>query len=126
MNMLPVQAHMRAQLAGAGLRVYDQPPPKPVFPYLTIGVVDGVEDYISDCAIDWEVTAEVHVWSREPGYVQGKTLAVTCYNALAERHPVFPGFRVGLFAIRNQRWLRDPDGLTSHGVLEFRANYGPV
>jgi Protein of unknown function (DUF3168) len=126
MNVLPMQGYMRQQLATAGLRVYDLPPPSPVFPYLTIGIVDGTEDYISDCAVDWEVTGEVHVWAREPGYVAGKQLAVSCYNALGNRHPVFPGFRVGLFALRNQRWLRDPDGLTSHGVLEYRANYGPV
>jgi hypothetical protein len=117
---------MRAQLATAGLRVYDMPPPEPIFPYITIGIVDGVEDYIADCAIDWEVTGEVHIWAREPGYVQGKQLAVTCYNALANRHPVFPGFRVGWFGLQNQRWLRDPDGLTSHGVMEYRAHYGPA
>jgi Protein of unknown function (DUF3168) len=119
MNTLVMQGYMRQQLATAGLRVYDLPPANPVFPYLTIGIVDGVEDFISDCAIDWEVTGEVHVWS-------GKQLAETCYTALSERHPVFAGFRVGWFAMQNQRWLRDPDGLTSHGVLEYRAVYGPA
>jgi hypothetical protein len=117
---------MRQQLATAGLRVYDMPPANPVFPYCTLGVSDGTEDFISDCAIDWEVTGEVHIWSREPGYVQGKEIAVTCSTALAERHPVFSGYRVGWFAIQNQRWLRDPDGLTSHGVIEVRAHYGPL
>lgn len=126
MNTLVVQGHMRQQLATAGLRVYDLPPPLPVFPYLTIGIADGTEDYISDCAIDWEVTAEVHIWSREPGYVEGKRIAETCYAALANRHPVFPGFRVGWFAMQSQSWERDPDGLTSHGVLAYRANYGPA
>jgi Protein of unknown function (DUF3168) len=126
MDVRPVQSYMRAQLAQAGLRVYDLPPPNPVFPYLTVGVVDGVEDFISDCAIDWEVTSEIHIWSREPGYGQGKGIAVTCYNALANRHPVLAGFRVGSFLMRNQRWLRDPDGLTSHGILEYRALYGPA
>jgi hypothetical protein len=126
MNLLPMQGYMRKQLAQAGLRVYDLPPANPIFPYVTIGVVDGTEDFISDCAIDWEVTGEVHVWAREPGYTQGKGIAVTCYNALADRHPTFTGFRVGSFALRNQRWLRDPDGLTSHGVMEYRANYGPA
>jgi Protein of unknown function (DUF3168) len=126
MNVLPMQGYMRKQLALAGLRVYDMPPPDPVFPYCTIGIVDGTEDFISECAIDWEVTGEIHIWAREPGYVAGKGIAVTCYNALSNRHPSFTGFRVGLFALRNQRWLRDPDGLTSHGVLEYRGNYGPA
>lgn len=126
MNTLPVQAYMRQQLATAGLRVYDLPPPNPVFPYVTIGIVDGTEDYISECAIDWEVTAEVHIWSREPGFSQAKTVAASCYSALADHGPDFPGYRVGWFAMQNQRWLRDPDGLTSHGVMEYRANYGPL
>jgi hypothetical protein len=126
MNLLPVQSYIRQQLATAGVRVYDMPPANPVWPYTTVGIVDGIEDFISECAVDWEVTAEIHIWSRAVGYVEGKQLAVTCYNALSNRHPIFTGFRVGLFAMRNQRWLRDPDGLTSHGVLEFRANYGPV
>lgn len=126
MNTLVMQSHMRQQLASAGLRVYDLPPANPVFPYLTIGIVDGIEEFTSDCAIDWDVTGEVHVWSREPGFVQGKTVAQTCYTALGDRHPVFAGYRVGWFAMQNQRWLRDPDGLTSHGVLEYRARYGPA
>jgi hypothetical protein len=126
MNTLPMQRYMDAQLATAGLRVYDMPPANPIFPFVTIGIVDGTEEFVSDCAVDWEVTGEVHIWAREPGYVAGKTIAVTCYNALANRHPLFTGFRVGSFALQNQRWLRDPDGLTSHGVLEYRAHYGPA
>jgi hypothetical protein len=121
-----MQSYMRQQLATAGLRVYDMPPPNPMFPFVTVGIVDGTEDYISECAIDWEISGEVHIWAREPGYVQGKGIAVTCYNALSDHRPDFPGFRVGWFAFRNQRWLRDPDGLTSHGVLEYRANFGPL
>lgn len=124
-NVLVMQSYMRQQLALAGLRVYDLPPANPVFPYLTLGVVDGTEDFISGCAVDWEVTGQVHVWSREPGFVQGKQIAETAYAALANRYPDFPGYRMGWFAFDSQRWLRDPDGLTSHGVLEYRARYGP-
>jgi hypothetical protein len=126
MNTLVFQSYLRQQLATAGLRVYDLPPANPVFPYLTLSITDGTEDFIADCAIDWEIAGEVHIWSREPGYVQAKQIAETCSTVLANRYPIFPGFRVGWVALQNQRWLRDPDGLTSHGVLGIMAHYGPV
>lgn len=132
MDTLVLQGYMWQALAVPavtdliGQRIYDMPPPKPVFPYITLGIVDGVENYVSECATVWSVTAEVHIWSREPGYPQGKRIALACDSALAPRSPVLVGMWTGYFERVGQRWLRDPDGLTSHGVCEYRAHYGPL
>lgn len=133
MDTLPVQHHLVSTLkADAGVtaligdRVYDLPPPDPAFPYATVDVVDAVEDFISECAVDWEVNAQVHIWSRQPGYVEARRIAAACDAALAERHPTFIGFRMGWFGRVGQSWSRDPDGLTSHGELNYRAHYGPL
>lgn len=107
-------------------RVYDLPPPDPAFPYVTVDVTVASEDFVSECFTDWEVDTQVHVWSRQPGYVEARRIAAACDAALAERHPTFTGFRMGWFAPVGQSWSRDTDGLTSHGVLDYRAHYGPA
>lgn len=133
MDTLAMQGHIVTTLkadpgvaALIGDRVYDLPPAEAMFPYLTIEVTDASEDFVSECFSDWEVDGTVHVWSRQPGYVEARRIAQACDAALANRHPIFTGFRMGWFAPMGQSWSRDPDGLTSHGELNYRAHYGPL
>lgn len=110
--------------AQVGDRIYDRVPTNAVFPYLTLGEAQGVNQSIA-CLENWEVYAEVHVWSREVGFPEAKSIAANCDKALAERWPTITGFTVRWFETMGQRWMKDPDGLTSHGVLEYRSHYGP-
>lgn len=109
-----------------GQRIYDRVPPNngAQFPYVTIGIAQGIDQTIQ-CLVVWEVIAEVHVWSRAVGFPEGKSIAIACDDALAERWPVFAGMFTGWFEPTGQRWMHDPDGLTTHGVLEYRSYYGP-
>lgn len=65
--------------------------------------------------------ATMHVWVREPGLVGAKTITSAVRKALILQR----WNRDGLFCIdtrlQTARYLRDPDGLTAHGVITFEA-----
>ena len=132
MDLAALQGYMRQALGNypplqalIGQRIFDRVPLNGGdHPYVTLGIAQGVNQSI-DCLDDWEVTAEVHVWSRAVGMVEAKRIAALCDDALAARWPTIPGFIVRWFEMVQQRWLQDPDGLTTHGVIEYRSHYGP-
>jgi hypothetical protein len=124
---LPLQAAIVTALksgggiAGVGARVYDEPPVKAAFPYVVVGDCHVVGDD-NDCADASEVFSQVHAWSRasEPDYwSELKTIA----GALRDRlraEPVLAGFIVTVVQFEQVQYLRDPDGLTRHAVIEHR------
>ena len=133
MNTLILQGYMRQALDASGAlkqligdRVFDQPPPDQSFPYIVLGLAGATDMSTSDCVTDWEVIAQIDVFSRAVGFPECKRIAEACDEALAERHPVIEGIRMGFFESQGHRFLREPDGITSHGVLEYRARYGPA
>jgi len=133
MDLLELQGWMRGRLGASSAiraltnnRVYDQPPEKPQFPYITLGYVEGLPyaPWIPGCHEPWEAFPQVDCWSRAVGYPECKQIVDAVIGALAERHPV--GFidKFILWELRTVRVLRDPDGVTSHGVVMFRTIYG--
>lgn len=118
----------RAQVAAIeaiGQRVYDTPPPERVFPYFQVGDEQNIDDG-SACGAAWEVTADVHVWSRPVTGSRSElktiaALAVAPLTALS-----FSGFRIVVQHMQAARYFDDPDGLTKHGVLTFRYLIDPA
>jgi hypothetical protein len=109
---------LKASPAVAAGRVYDRVPENPVFPYVTIGDGDSVGDD-NDCWDATEFTAQVHVWSRAVGYPEVKGLASDVRSRLTTEFSV-SGFKVTNAQHLITRFMRDPDGLTSHAVVELR------
>jgi hypothetical protein len=131
MDTLALQGYMRTALGAStelaalvGTRIYDRVPSPPVFPYIVIGLTQGIDQSVA-CLTDWEVFAQLDIWSRAVGFPEAKRIACECDEALAARYPNLNGFRVGWFEPVGQRFLMDPDGVTSHGVLDYRSRYGP-
>jgi len=102
----------------AGGRVYDTVPEAPTYPYVTIGEEQIVGDGNS-CGDGWEVFADVHVWSRAPGFPEAKGIAASVVERVTAITAV-AGFAVIDAELQDTRALRDPDGLTSHIVCSFR------
>lgn len=119
---LKADAGVTALVAG---RVYDQPPPSPVFPYISIGPDQTLPDR-ADCYDGSEVTLQVDVWSRAPGFPEAKRIAEAVRAALADAPLTLTGHSLVDIALVEARNLRDPDGLTSHAALTFRALTEPV
>ncbi|RWP88358.1 MAG: DUF3168 domain-containing protein [Mesorhizobium sp.] len=124
-----VQKAIFAALDGAtlaGANVFDQVPEGNPFPRITIGDEQVIDDG-STCQDGWEVFSDVHCWSRPDAgsKVEVKTLAgevVTAVCAIA----AIAGFSLVSIEHQTTRVFRDPDGLTEHAVVSFRALIDPA
>lgn len=103
--------------------VYDRVPPEPFgdkTAYVSFGASDGTEDDADE--IDGiEVTRQIDIWSRAVGSVECQSLTDLVRRAL---------HRSGLALSQNalcDMWVTlwrvsaDPDGLTTHGVVQITA-----
>lgn len=104
-----------------GTRAFDRITPDAPFPYLTIFDAQLVEDG-DDCRDGDEVNVDIHVWSRAVGSLEAKQIAGHVRKAL-HQYDLMLGADHALvdLSFTGSRFLRDPDGLTTHGVVSFRA-----
>ena len=115
-------ARLNSQVPAVSNRVYDRAPQNVVFPFLQIGDIQTVEDG-ADCIDGTEVFVTLHIWSRAIGAVESRQIAAMVRTALHEWLPnlIASGFRCVEHMHRDTRMVGDPDGITSHAVLTFRA-----
>ncbi|MFZ2252620.1 MAG: DUF3168 domain-containing protein [Minisyncoccia bacterium] len=120
---LPLQKAMYDALAGSTVvmaiasDVYDRIPPDAAFPYVSLGPVQVIQDF-DQCHDGAEVYAQVDCWSRAVGMVEVKTLAAAVSDVL-DAALTLVGHEVLIHEVQNIRYLTDPDGLTSHAVVEM-------
>ncbi len=103
-----------------GDRIYDGAPRDAVFPYLTIGRMT---------ATDWSTGSEdgaehrltLDIWSRAHGKSECHAIAEAIRAVLHDAALALDGH--GLINLRCETGdtMRDPDGITFHGRLCFRA-----
>lgn len=123
-----LQALMYQRLIGnaavtaiVGNRVYDNPIGKDVFPYISFGPSDVVEDD-ADCISGRIETVQIDCWSRyQGGFREVKGLADAVKNALHRYAGTMETNTLVEMTVRGIRVFRDPDGLTSHGVVTVQA-----
>lgn len=87
------------------------------------GIIIGEGQTVPDAGIArnrHEAFADLHIWATEPGLVQSKTIAGAIRAALADAVWNIPGLHVVDLQIASTRFMRDPDGLHSHGVVSLR------
>lgn len=105
-----------------GQRVYDRVPPVPTFPYVTIGDDQVLPDAAECLDGSVEVTATIDVWSRTVGKVEAKQISGAIVSLLNFNASLtLTGYRLVSIEHESSRHLDDPDGLTSHSVVTFRA-----
>jgi hypothetical protein len=112
-------------VALVGQRIYDQPPIAPVFPYISLGPDQTLPDR-ADCYDGSEVNLQVDAWSRAVGFPEVKRIAEAARAALQDAPLSLAGHRLVDLTFVDGRTLRDPDGLTSHAAMTFRALTEPV
>ena len=93
-----------------------------LFPYVTIS--DGTsQPWDTDLDRGDEAIAEIHVWSRASNSLEAKEIQDAIYSVLHRGTIVISGsVFIGSDYI-TQTVQRDPDGITRHGVQEFRIIY---
>lgn len=67
------------------------------------------------------VIADLHIWQTEPGLAQAKAIAGAIRQAFDAPFYTIDGHHVADLHIISARFLRDPDGLHSHGVISVDA-----
>ena len=123
--MLPL-AEVQTQLYGAltaalaPVPVVDYAGPNQEYPYATIGeFIAAPADTLAEQGADMELT--VHLWSREPGMQECQQMMTATRDALDRQRFAAGGFHWVDTIWQNGQTLREPDGLTRHGILRFRV-----
>lgn len=100
-----------------------QPPPSPS---VIIGEANGGLDVGNMCRDRWEVFADVHVWVAEPSTEGCKRILGQLQRCLTlDPRPVLgDGLHLADWHVLRFRFLRDPSGDMSHGIMTVRALIG--
>lgn len=105
-------------------QIFDRHARPELFPCVVIGEVQEVADDMSLARDKFRLFPTIHVWTREPGLVSVKAICWQIRRTLIASDAV----RSNLIDWRynDTRILRDPDGVTGHGVVTFEALLGEV
>jgi hypothetical protein len=114
---LKADAALTALIAG---RIFDRVAPDAVFPYVNLAGFQLVQDD-ADCVDGAEIFFEVHVWSRVVARTEAAEITGAVRAVLHDADLALNGFDLVLIEHRDTRYLRDPDGVTNHAVITFRA-----
>ncbi|MGQ3674258.1 DUF3168 domain-containing protein [Xanthobacter sp. TB0139] len=119
-----IYAALMADAAVADLvdgRIYDAVPDGAGFPRITFGDFQVLDDS-ADCIAGYEVVTTLHVWSRAVGGVEAKRICWAVRQALHEAE-LDLGVDSALCSLQcgSTRTSRDPDGLTTHGIIDIAA-----
>lgn len=99
--------------------VFDEGDPS-AFPCIIIGEAttqypDYYEDFHTVC------TSDVHIWTEESNLASVKKLTGIVREALWQGPWTVDGHRCANLRIQQARYMRDPDGKHSHGILTVSA-----
>lgn len=67
------------------------------------------------------VVADLHIWRKEPSLVGAKQVVGAIREALSDGPLAVAGYHVADLRIASTRFLRDPGGQHSHGVISLEA-----
>ena len=101
-------------------RVYDCVRSDSPFPYVSFGTHQVVEDD-AECIVGGHHSFQLDVWSRQIGFVECKRIGAALRKALHETDASIDENALVYIRIRSTTYMRDPDGLTSHGILDINA-----
>lgn len=95
------------------------------FPYITIGA-GRVSEFDTDDVLGFDARVEVHVWSRARGRKQTKEIQDAIYDTLHRAELTITGYHFISCDHEFAESFVDPDGLTRHGVQQFRVLFDEV
>lgn len=101
-------------------RIYDNVPAATPFSYISYGSDQVLQDDVS-CITAYEVSIQIDVWSRSVGQPDMKRIAGAVRASLHDADLTLDNHALVLLEHEQTRYLQDPDGLTSHGALTFKA-----
>lgn len=127
---LSLQKALRARLSASGdvvalvpaasiLDRNERPNPRPS---IVIGEAQSVDENDSIARTVTRVYMDLHIWVEEPSTEISKRIAGAVRRAIHGANlQLDPGFNCADCRVRGSRFLRDPDGQTSHAVVTVDA-----
>jgi len=103
-----------------GASVFDDIPENTPYPYVQLGE-DTAIDYSTKDQTGSEVTVNVDVWSRYRGSLEAKNIMDRVHTLLHDSSLSVTGSNFINMRFEFSDIIRDPDGITRHGVMRFRA-----
>jgi hypothetical protein len=105
-----------------GTRIYDRVPmASDVPPYITFGPADEYEDD-ADCIRSSNHSLQIDVWSeKQGGFKECKEITHAVNLAIHQVSVNLPSHALTELRVTRRLHFRDPDGITSHGVVTVGA-----
>jgi hypothetical protein len=104
-----------------GNRVYDVAPENAPFPYVTYGPTFTVQDD-AECIDGHEVSIQLNSWSRAVGFPECKRINDAMRACLHDVDGLALTQNALVYLLHRQtQTVRDPDGLTNHGIVTLSA-----
>ncbi len=100
--------------------VYDEVVEGNSYPFITLGEETAI-DYSTNNLVGAETTINVHIWSRYKGSKQTKEIMDKVHDLLHDVSLTVSGVNLINLRFEYSDIMRDPDGITRHGVMRFRA-----
>jgi hypothetical protein len=96
----------------------ERPNPRPS---IVIGEGQSVDEGDSIARTLTRVYLDLHVWVEEPSTEISKRIAGSIRAAMKVRPQIEDGYRFADCRVRGTRFMRDPDGVTSHAIVTIDA-----
>ena len=100
--------------------VYDEVVEGNSYPFITLGEETAI-DYSTNNLVGSETTINIHIWSRYKGSKQTKQIMDKVHDLLHDVSLTVSGVNLINLRFEYSDIMRDPDGITRHGVMRFRA-----
>jgi|TARA_R100000084_G_C4652569_1_gene150756 hypothetical protein len=103
-----------------GASVFDEVPDQSSFPFVALGE-ETVVPYDTFDLDGASHTLNIHIWSQYKGAKQTKQIMDRIHTLLHDSSLSVSGFNLIRMQFEFSDIMRDPDGVTRHGVMRFRA-----
>ena len=100
--------------------VYDEVVDGNSYPFITLGEETAI-DYSTNNLVGAETTINIHIWSRYKGSKETKQIMDKVHDLLHDVSLTVSGVNLINLRFEYSDIMRDPDGITRHGVMRFRA-----
>ncbi len=100
--------------------VFDDVPQSASYPYIVLGEETAVDFSVKDIQ-GGDFTVNIHVWSQYKGSKETKQIMDKIHDLLHNINLTVTGFNLINLRFEFSDIMRDPDGITRHGVMRFRA-----
>jgi hypothetical protein len=100
--------------------VFDNVPQSTDYPYVVIGE-DTLTNWDTDTELGTNCTCVIHTWSRYQGKLETKQIQGLIYESLHRANLTASGYNIVDVQFESSDSFLDVDGLTRHGISNFRV-----